>query len=164
MELTTLLDIYLWLAPADSWTTVPVMIAGVSVGMLLLIIVFPRLSIKTFSSEESFLIAATEEDLKPRKDIRLQTKATIHAELSDGEFSSFGVVANISKEGMCIRGVSKSLTVSRSQLLVHVSDAHKQFWVLATPRWSVEDFGDTQVVGLAISPLTAEWPQRVTTN
>ncbi len=160
MELTTLLDLYLWMLPADSWIALPVVVAG----MWLLIITFPRSYTKSSLMPDQAISAMSDKNTMVRKDIRIQTKPTIHAELSDGKLTSFGVVTNISKEGMCIRGVSGSLSSSGSQLLVHVSDANKQFWVLATPRWSQEDFGGTQIVGLAISPTTSEWPELVTTN
>ncbi len=164
MEITTVLEIYLWLLHEASWLAFPMVV----MVMWLFVLVLSKLSTHSLAVTESYLAATPEksaaESVKARKDIRLQTKPTIHAELSDGKRTSLGVVTNISKDGMCIRGVSRSLSASHSQLLVHVSDANKQFWVLATPRWTQEDFGETQIIGLSISPSTSEWPQLVTSH
>lgn len=164
MELTTVLEIYLWLLHEASWLAFPIVV----MAMWLFVLVLPRVNIHSLAVTESYVAATPEksgaESVKSRKDIRLQTKPTIHAELSDGNSTSLGVVMNISKDGMCIRGVSRSLSASHSQILVHVSDADRHFWVLATPRWTQDDFGGTQIIGLSISPSTSEWPQLVTSH
>jgi len=93
-----------------------------------------------------------------RKNTRIKTHY-LRAEISDGSVSYNALVANISEQGLCIKGLPEKFSSSRSFLSVIVHFQSSYYRLVARPKWEQLQKNRSKVIGLEIARAPENWRQ-----
>lgn len=91
-----------------------------------------------------------------RKDQRIAVKG-LRADISDGITTYNGLVANISKLGICLKDVPEKLSTSRSLLSIIIHSSSGNFKIVARPRWNQLQANSGKTIGVEIASSPDNW-------
>ncbi len=93
-----------------------------------------------------------------RKNTRIKTHY-LRAEVSDGSVSYNALVANISEQGLCIKGLPEKFSSSRSFLSVIIHYQSAYYRLVVRPKWEQQQKNRSKVIGLEIARAPENWGQ-----
>lgn len=151
--------VLLWLIPVTLCIIIPLAICfGWLTARLGRDLAAGRIPFNEYFSRRHFVMA---ESQQRRKEQRVSVQKQLMAEITDGVTTISGMVANISRMGMCIMGIPASMTESGGPLTVVIRNSPVEMQIVGVPRWRNPRQPGGTAIGMAITSSPADWDEYV---
>lgn len=151
--------VVLWLIPVTLSIIIPLAVCfawlAVKFGRDLAV---GRIPFIDYSTRPDYVIA---EGGQRRKEPRVSVQKQLVAEITDGVTSFSGLVANISRMGMCIMGIPESIPVSAELVSVVIRNGPDELYIVGRPRWQNPHQSNARMMGLEITRSSEDWNEYV---